>query len=240
MPALTLDFFLHGIRDVEHTQYELLSYLQGIRKAFARNVIYPYLAQLVELHQSLHSFVGKWTELRDALPGKLTKVDLEAQSLVYDKTDLDANHMRELLELIRWAQPLVQSTIEEGRTIFEFVEENLTIEAVGVVPSYVSEGYMLVPDRFDARVHVLRYQLSIFAGPQEQYRSLKTVLLKSIPGGDVVPPPNAFKLDLIAEHAELPNPATYLLDTELEFPFRETVLPVAKRKLMSHLFVAPR
>ena len=33
----------------------------------------------------------------------------------------------------------------------------------------------------------------------------------------------------------MPNPATFLMDTELDFPFDTTILPVAKRKLMRHL-----
>jgi hypothetical protein len=41
---------------------------------------------------------------------------------------------------------------------------------------------------------------------------------------------------LIAEHRELPNPATYLCQTELDFPFQETILPVAKRKLLRRLY----
>jgi exonuclease V gamma subunit len=56
-----------------------------------------------------------------------------------------------------------------------------------------------------------------------------------MPQGRVDPSPQAIKLDLVEERRDLPNPATYFFETQLDFPFEETMLPVAKRKLMRYL-----
>ena len=47
--------------------------------------------------------------------------------------------------------------------------------------------------------------------------------------------PEALKIDLIKEFPELPNPATYSFNIEVDFPFNETILPIAKRKLIRRL-----
>ncbi|MBK7032936.1 MAG: hypothetical protein IPH49_06685 [Ignavibacteria bacterium] len=47
--------------------------------------------------------------------------------------------------------------------------------------------------------------------------------------------PEDLKLALVEQHQDMPNPATFLMDSDLDFPFDETILPVAKRKLMRRL-----
>lgn len=47
--------------------------------------------------------------------------------------------------------------------------------------------------------------------------------------------PEKIKEELIKERNDLQNPATFFLDTELDFPFTETIMPVAKRKMISHI-----
>lgn len=235
MDGLGLNFFLTAGSDLEAAQYRFLGSLKTARDAFKQNIIYPHLGQLVGLHGALVALIEKVEDVRDALPGAIKDLDLENRTVIYEKQDLDGDQFRRLEELMRWALPLIQDAIEEGRTIFEFVEENMTLEEVGIVPSYVKEGYLLVPDRVHRVLHILRYELSIFAGADERYQSLKTTHVKSISRGSVAASPSTIKLDLVTENRELPNPATYHFVTDLEFPFNETLLPVAKRKLIRYL-----
>jgi hypothetical protein len=44
--------------------------------------------------------------------------------------------------------------------------------------------------------------------------------------------PSSVKLKLIEERKDLPNPATFFFDTDLALPYQETLLPVAKRRMM--------
>ncbi len=235
MQALNLQHFLQAGSDFEAAQYHVLDGLQTVRQAFSNNHIYPYLGGLVKLYNTLHSIVDQIDDLRDRAPAELAGVDLEAAELEYEQSPLSDAQVSFVEDLIRWAMPRMQSTIEEGRTIFEFVDENLELEEVGIVPSYVEEGYLFVPDRQTSSLHVLQYRLSVFSDAGERYRSLKTHHIKSVLRRDVSPSPQSLKLDLIAEKRELPNPATYAFDTDLDFPFDTTMLPVAKRKLIRYL-----
>lgn len=236
MSGLCFDLFLAAGQDYESTQYRILSGLQEVRKAFSNNIIYPHLGELVSLHQSLHQMQQRLESFKDILPKRITDIDLEAGQVVYERAEIGGGQVNFIGDIIRWALPHIKAAIEEGRAIFEFVEECLHLEEVGIVPSFVEEGYLLIPDYQKRNLHVLRYDLSIITQADERYRSLRTTHVRSIPVGEVMLSPRSIKLDLLEIERSLPNPATYYFDTDLDFPFEQTMLPVAKRKLMRHLY----
>jgi hypothetical protein len=235
MQGLRLEHFIGAGRDVERAQYEVLGRLQQVRQAFSRNIVYPYLADLVKLYGSLQNIIDNLEHVRDQLSGEIMGVDLETPQVLRQQPTLGSGQIDHVEELIRWALPYVQDAIEEGRTIYEFVEDHLSLEEVGIVPSYTEEGYVILPDRKARQLHILRYTLSVFTRADERFRSLQTAYVKSLPRGYVAPSPRSIKLDLVDEQPDLPNPATYFIDTDLDFPYEETVLPVSKRKLMRYL-----
>lgn len=239
MSGWNLDLFTHAVYDVERAQYQILSNIQEARRAFSQNRIYPFLGELVRCYGMLQTIVQQSEHLRDALPGRIKRIDLERQEVVYEKPDLSTDQVKVVEELIHWALPHIQSTIEEGKTIFEFVEEHLLLEEVGIVPSYVQEGYLFVPDYDRRALHVLQYSFSIFTGADERFRSLKTTHVKTVPQHALHASPRSIKLSLMEERRELPNPATYAFVSEVEFPFEATLLPIAKRKLMRYLCDRP-
>lgn len=236
MNSWNLELFTSAVYDYERAQYQILSNLQSVRRDFSNNRIYPHLGDLIALYGTLQTIIDQSDHLREALPGSIKEVDLEAQEVIYEKSDLDGDKMQTVEELIQWAMPHVKAAIDEGKTIFEFVEDHLHMEEVGIVPSYVQEGYLFVPDRETDQLHVLQYSLSIFTGSEERFRSLRTSHVRSIPQREIRHSPQTIKLSLMEERRDLPNPATYYFDSEIEFPYESTVLPVAKRKLMRYLF----
>lgn len=235
MSGLHIDHFLSAGTDFEKAQYTILNHLQTARKAFWNNEIYPHLGSLVKLFNSLKNIVGQIDLLQDAAPGELKELDLEEGRLVYEKADLSKDQVAFVEDLIRWSLPHIRKAIEEGRTVYEFVEDHLELEEVGIMPSYREEGYLFVPDRQTATLHILQYKLSVFTEAGERYRSLRTTHVKSLYRKTIYPSPHSLKLDLLSERKELPNPATYAFETELDFPFSPTLLPVAKRKLIQYL-----
>lgn len=235
MTPLSLELFAGAAYDVERTQYQVLAGLQRARDAFSRNYIYPHLGRLVKLHKTLNTVLERSEAFRTPETGEITGVDLENEEMIYEWPDLDQDQMADVKELIRWSLPHFREAIEEGRAVYEFVEDNLQVEEVGIVPSYVQEGYLMVPDREQDVLHVMRYNLSIFTDADERYRSLRTVHCKSVPQRGVDLHPSAIKLELMEENQDLPNPATYFFNTEVAFPYERTMLPVVKRRLMRHL-----
>lgn len=235
MQGLSLDLFVKADQDFESAQYRVLGGLKGMRDAFTENVIYPHLGSLIELHSSLQGVLENLGQLRAAAPRRASGIDLAQQTILYEDHAIDKGEIAFVEDLIEWALPLIREAIEEGRTIFEFVDGHLTLEEVGIVPSYVQEGYFIVPDRLGSRLHVLQYSLSIFTRADERYRTLRTSAVKTVDEWNVAVSPNTIKLDLLREKRDLPNPATFVIATAIDFPYEDTVLPVAKRKLLRHL-----
>lgn len=234
--SLTLQTFLSAGKDFEASRYRILEGLRRVRQEFTHNRIYPTLSELMELYVTLRTITDNSSTLRDQLPGRITGIDLQQQRVIYQNESFNNDDLMAVEELIRWAMPLIHRTIEEGQTIFNFVDEHLTLEHVGLLPSYVEEGYLLVPELQRGLLHVIQYEVSIFTSNNQRYRNLRTVTVKTVSLNDVGMSAASLKMLLMAENRSLPNPATYVFQTDLDFPFAETMLPVAKRKLLRRLF----
>jgi len=172
------------------------------------------------------------TDLRNKFPKRISKIEWVNRTIEHEVVFVDGTDLKAVESLIAWALPKMDKVIHEGIAIHDYVEKELSVEHVGILPNYRDEGYCFVPDNQQLKINLFRFEVSIFQSADDQYRSLKTRFLKALRQGKAHLSPNSIKLDLIREQKELPNPATYAFDTSLEFPFSQTILPVAKRKLM--------
>ena len=91
----------------------------------------------------------------------------------------------------------------------------------------------MVTDNIAAELQVHKYVSSLFYSGKERFRSLKTEFVKSEEQTILRKSPESIKQDLLYERRDLPNPATFICNTDLDFPFTETIFPIAKRKLMA-------
>ncbi|MEM8556255.1 MAG: hypothetical protein AAGG50_00270 [Bacteroidota bacterium] len=228
---LTLDLFASD--DAELVQYRLLAGLQRARQAFDQTRVYPHLADLIRLRRALLDLRGQAEALRNAQPGRIQRIDWEKQEVVYERPDLPP--VLPMDDLVDWTLPRLTTAIEEGQAIYEFVEQHTAIEAVGVVPTYQDEGYLLVPTTDGYRA--VRYTVSVLVGTDadagcERYRSLRT---SEVPLPAAATEPGACKHALAQHHRDLPNPATYCIRADLDVPTEATLMPVAKRKLLHYL-----
>lgn len=235
MTPLSLELFTGALDDVERTQYKILGGLQKAHQAFDEMRVYPYLGRLVKLHGALRAVLDQSENFRTPETGHITGIDWDNKTVTYEWPELEGSEMAVVEDLIRWALPHIREAIEEGRAVYEQVEDHMELETVGIVPSYVQEGYLMVPNRAEDTLHVLRYTLSIFTEEGEKHRALKTVHCKTVAQEGVDIDPSSVKLDLLKERRDLPNPATYFSNTDLEVPYKETLLPVVKRRLIRHL-----
>ncbi len=234
MNRLHTDTFFSGAYDVETKQYEVLNGIKAYTSEFQHNRLYPALSELIELYGALQDFLNKKNDFK--LPQNLKDVDLDHKQLIFEQGEVANSDLERAVDLIAWAIPRLKQCLDEGREVYNFVDEHIQIEEVGIMPMYKEEGYWFVPEHTSSLMHLIRYQVSLFSSTSERYRSLKTQILESIAQANIHPTHESLKLDLIGKYHDLPNPATYACETDLEFPFLATILPVAKRKLMNHLF----
>jgi len=236
MRRLTVDEFVKGRHDPEARQYHVLQSLKDYYGTFSRNHLYPHLSELIELSRVLEALLVSKDSIESHLPQQLKGVDLVNGKLVYESEAIPQDDFGRVAELIQWALPLIRKLIEEGMHIYNFVEDHIRIEEVGIIPMYREEGYWFVPNLEHSQLDLFHYEVSLFTSANERFRTLKTRLLGSVAHARIMRPLESIKLDLVRKYPELPHPATYNCETDLDFPYDQTMLPIAKRKLMKHLF----
>lgn len=232
---LNIELFTHLISDFEACQYRVLAGLKEVSEDFKKNKIYPHLTHLIDLHRSLCDILNSLQNIHSEFPKRIKKIDFVNQEIEYKIVFQPDSDLRKVEDLIEWGLPYVKAKIEEGKAIYEFVDEELKLEEVGIIPSYTDEGYFFVPDNEESKLLLFQYEVTVFKSAEDDYRALKTAFLKALKQGMAQLSPNSIKLELVNENKTLPNPATFAFNTDLYFPFRETIFPVTKRKLLRQL-----
>lgn len=236
MENLKRGWLTDGLIDYEYKKYVLLAYLKDIKKHFNMTELYPFMSDLIFHYRNLIKVKESKELMYDSFPESLSKADFGKLQLTYDKIIKDDDVMKELEDIIAFALPNLKSTLEEGKELFEFVEEQIELAPVGVSPIYSDEGYLFLNQNAKQEISIYRYQVTFFEHAEEKYRSMSTQFIMNEMKGLSKTYEN-IKIALTKKFTELPNPATYLAVSKLNFPLAETLLPVAKRMLVRKLTI---
>jgi hypothetical protein len=234
MKQLSETWFAEGYIDFELKKYTLLAYLKEINSYFTVSKLYPQLADLIFHYNNIMAFRENKKYLQEHFPKKLTGIQIEKLQVLYEQMIEDSELMQELEEIINYSAGEMKTTISNGTEIYEFVEDNLTITPIGIIPLDIQEGYFFLSSGNTRETRVYQYRLSIFEKHDERFRSIKTSYLEML-NRSMVNTYENIKYDLIRSRSELPNPAVYSIETELSFPVEETLLPIAKRSLVKFI-----
>lgn len=234
MKSLSETWFAEGYIDFELKKYTLLAYLQEIDRYFNENKLYPQLADVIFHYNNIAAFRENKKFLQEHFPKKLTGVQLQKLQMLYEQMISDDELMQELEDIINYSAEKIKSTINNGTEIYEFVEEKINIVPVGIIPLDAQEGYFLLSEGKNKITSVYHYRLSIFERHDEKFRSIKTFFIDKWQRS-ISTTYEHIKSELIRKRSELPNPAVYSIETGLNFPVDETLLPIAKRSLVKYI-----
>ncbi|HUC80222.1 MAG TPA: hypothetical protein VMR70_04865 [Flavisolibacter sp.] len=234
MKQLSETWFAEGYIDFELKKYTLLAYLKQINQYFDENRLYPQLSDLIFHYNNIVAFRENKKYLQEHFPKKLTGIQIEKLQVLYEQMIEDNELMQELEDIINFSAGKMKTTISNGTEIYEFVEENLTITPIGILPLDVQEGYFFLSSGNSKATRVYQYRLSIFEKHNENFRSIKTSYIEMMQRSMANTYEN-IKYELIKSRNDLPNPAVYSIETELSFPVEETLLPIAKRSLVKFI-----
>ena len=215
-------------------KYTLLAYLQEVNKHFDENKLYPQLADMIFHYNNIAAFRENKKYLQEHFPKKLTGIQMEKLQVLYEQLIQDDEMMQELEDIIHYSAGKIKNTIRNGTEIYEFVEDKININPVGIIPLDTREGYFFLSSGDTSQTHVYHYRLSIFEKHDEKYRSIRTLFLDDWQR-TISNTYEHIKSELIKHWKDLPNPAVYCIETDLKFPVDETLLPVAKRSLVKFI-----
>jgi len=234
METLSKSWLTDGLIDFEYKKYILLAYLKHVKERFNSGKLYPNLSELIMHYNNLISIKNNKQLLFDSFPKKLSKIDTEKLKLTYLKIVEDDDLMLEIQSIINYALPLLKEHIDEETELYELIESNMKIEPVGLLPIYDKEGYIFLNEDAKKEFNIYRYQVSLISQSNESFQSISTRFIRKEISSFVKTVEN-IKLELIKTFSDLPNPATFLVISKLSFPITETVLPIAKRKIIREL-----
>lgn len=234
MKTLSETWFADGYIDFELKKYVLLAYLQEVTKFFNENKLYPQLGDIIFHYNNLVAFRENKKYLQEQFPKKLTGIQMEKLQVLYEQIIEDDELMQELEDIIQFSTGKMKTAISSGSQIYEFVEENLNIFPVGLVPLDTNEGYFFLSEGSYRRTIVYQYRLSFFEKHDEKFRAIRTEFVSEWER-NIVNSYENIKAELLRQKRDLPNPAVYSIETDLSFPIAETLLPVAKRSLVRYI-----
>jgi hypothetical protein len=231
MKTLPKNWITDGLIDFEYKKYQLLAYLQEADREFQAVKLYPMLSDLIDHHRVLHELNSGKTELSKLFPKALNGIDFQSAQLQYQPKVQDGEVMKEISQITAFALPRLASQIEEGKSIYNFVEEHVEFEPVGILPIYNREGFVLMTRESSADVHAFRYKSNMLQLAGEKFRSI-TFWMLGIFQKNLFNTLEKLKMQLIREVKELPNPATWRVHSPKVIPIEETLIPLSKRLLL--------
>ncbi|HET6225287.1 MAG TPA: hypothetical protein VFF27_03345 [Bacteroidia bacterium] len=220
--------------DFEYKKYILLAYFQEVNQVFNVCKLYPALSDLLIHYQTTLALKENKTLLASSFPKRLTGIDIEDLKLQYEELLNDDDLMHEIECIIDYSLPKFKYYMEEGKKIYDAIEEHMALIPIGVVPLHIQEGYLLLKDTSARKIKVFQYFIKLFTHSREEYRAIYTDFI----GDYSLTYSNTYeqiKLDLLNNYKSWPNPATYAVDTDITIPFQETYLPIAKRMLVRYI-----
>jgi hypothetical protein len=236
MDRLSLETFIAAAEDPELSQYKVLAALKLYSEMLRKNKLYPTFGELAELKNSINELQKQRVILDELTRSEVRALDFDENGPVFEENEETDDKMNAVFKFIDWATPQIETLISEGKAIFDFMETNTQISELGIIPLYNKEGYFLIDDNIRNEINVFRYEMFLVGPEDDPLTTLKSRFLYKIYNDtDYRLAPDVIKLSLIERYPDLPNPALYRIKNDIGFPFHETVLPVAKRKLMQFL-----
>jgi hypothetical protein len=234
MESLKDNWLTDGLIDFEYKKYLLLAYLKRVQESFGRIELYPHLSDLVFHYRNLVALRENKALIYDAFPEELSLENLKMLELNYKKMIQDDAVMQEIESIMEFALPQFKDSMNEGSSIYEFVESKCELSPVGLVPIYTHEGYLFITQPPEKETNVYRYQVTVYQSSLETMRGLETRLVCTT-NYTFSNTYEHMKLMLIRQFTDLPNPAAFLILSRMKFPYLQTLVPVAKRLLVKHL-----
>lgn len=234
MKTLSTNWLTEGHIDYEYKKYLLLAYLQDVKKHFAEKRLYPILSDLIFHYQNLIILKKNKNLIKEAFPERLTITDFQNLKNVYEKIVNDDSMMNEIEDILSFSIPEIKSHLAEGKDMYEYFESKMNISPVGIMPLYPDEGYLFVSENEANLIRIYEYQFSIFQSTNDKYRGIHIHFIEAQRRGFA----NTFenmKIDLTKRYKKLPNPAAYLVESKIEMPLDESLLPIAKRLLVKYI-----
>jgi hypothetical protein len=207
-------WFVEKHLDVEYQTYRLLAYLQNVKSYFTQIKLYPYLRDLIKHYEFIDNINSKIDEIKRKLNNDL---DDEITSYIYEITDVTKIETKKV--------------IDEGMKLFNVVLRSITYEAIGIVPDYKDDGYIITSYNKIDYVDILRFQISKLVDYDKFYIVNVEFFERLSNVSRLFKAPEFLKAYLLDRYWDMPNPLVLYIRVDYYVPLHETLIPIIKRVL---------
>ncbi|RYF65836.1 MAG: hypothetical protein EOO39_24130 [Cytophagaceae bacterium] len=231
MKKLQPDWFTQNWLDAEYQKYVVMAYLQAVQKNFVEHKLCPDLPELRSHYDAGIRFSrGKGT-LNAAFPKRVSRVTGPPPRIEYKSEVTDPSFMTEMDAIMDFALPRFQAMLTEGQQRWLDIANSLVLAPVGLLPLRPEEGYLLLHTTDQAETHVYYFCLTLYSDQEPGGRLVQMRFVEAVRKSLVNTVEN-INLDLIRRHRHMPNPATFMLESQKNYPIQETLLPIARQLLV--------
>ncbi len=231
MKTLGLNWFAEGTIDFEYKQYILLAYLEEVKRYYAAQKVYPVLSDLITHYRNLEAYRNSKKNMAQHFPHRITQIDLVHRQLIYEPELVENETLQEIDHIVEYALPQIKAQVEQGKELYESIEAKIQVIPVGLIPLYKNEGYVLIRMANDDQIYIYRFTSHRFNYGNEKMQAIHTHFVENVTQS-LTTDFDTIKINLIKKYQDLPNPATYAFESAVAVPMEETLLPIAKRKLL--------
>lgn len=235
MEPLKKDWITEGLIDAEYKKYLLLAYLKAVNANFGHKKLYPDLTELQRHYDYTWSLRDGKRKLQRQFSKTLSGIDWQKLQLQYESAHLHDTSLNEIEDILDFSIPQLKKVLAGGMEIYAEVEENLQISPIGIVPLDATEGYLFLYEHMLNETRIYQYSVTLFMHDVPPSRGVKTIHLDTVKRS-LSMTFEQIKLDLVRKNKALPNPATYVVESRLTYPLEETLLPVAKKKVVKYIY----
>jgi hypothetical protein len=222
--------------DWESNQYKILIKVKEWLLNFNKNKLFPSIEEAIQLNLALEDLLRENIECKLWFDNEIRGQKVNERVIVYEKAHQVGNQLDKLLDFIDWALLLNRPVLEEGRIIKNFVEEDLEITRVSSVEkNYHGKGYFSLPNNKNGLLNIYLYEIIWDWSQENLYQRINSHLVKSIPQSVIHASVEELILNFVNYSQDMHEPVAYIFETELDFPYEETMFPIAEEKLLKFL-----
>ena len=218
--------------DWETNRYTFLQTIRGWENEIRKNKLFPALEYSNQLQNRFNDILSENIESKYWLEREVKGAFIDDRLVLLEKAHQISFQLDRLIDFVKWGLHENSSLLEEARIIKQFVYDNIRVLPWCNMDKYRGKGYILIPDNKILVHKIYLYELSINWSVDEPIEYLDLELLRSIPFELVSQSPYKLMDDFINHSQSLYDPMVYICETEFDFPFNETILPVIKIKLL--------
>lgn len=233
MKQLSETWFVEPLFDFEYKTYEVLAFAKSIKLHYDEARLFPYLGYVDRHARMLEAYRLAKEGMGGVIRTDLVEVDLKRLQLIRDAIPDKGGVMAELDQITRFAQEVFEGVHQEGKRLLEEMTDMVDISPLGILSSPGSPGYLLFRHDHKIRVYSYHYRLVRRAFCTESYKDVCTQFHSEWVTGKFENM-NAVKWHLIKsdKHVRPSPPNAFVVETRVDLPQYETLLPIAKQYLI--------